>query len=393
MATHRLGKEDQMPIVAHVMRAYLAGTETFIHNQISSLQRHHAIVLCHHLRPNSDYSYEEGATASDVLPKTVARFDRLAYRATRTTLPPASAALASYASARNAQLVHYHFVTDARFFLGIKTKAGLPALVSAYGYDVSSFPAAWLGVGRRYLNAVFNRVECILAMSDDMKSDLVSLGCSEDRIRVHYHGIDAQRFRCPERKYFKEGPLTILSCGRFVPKKGHLVLLRALREVDPTGRRFRVILVGDGPLRSEIENSIAAYGLERVVTLVGEIPHRSAELLAHYRRADIFTLASMTVDGEKEGIPGTVVEAMAAGLPVVSTRHAGIPSVIESDHHGLLVPEGDVDALAQALDRLLGNATLRERLGRAAAERASRELDLRTRTNVLELIYDDLITR
>jgi colanic acid/amylovoran biosynthesis glycosyltransferase len=121
------------------------------------------------------------------------------------------------------------------------------------------------------------------------------------------------------------------------------------------------------------------------------VPYTSDALVEHFRQADVFAHPSITVNGLKEGIPGTIVEAMACGLPVVATDHAGIPAVIESGRHGVLVPERDVEALASALDAVMGDVALRERLGRAAAERAARDLDLVTRTLELEAIYDRFV--
>jgi colanic acid/amylovoran biosynthesis glycosyltransferase len=125
-----------------------------------------------------------------------------------------------------------------------------------------------------------------------------------------------------------------------------------------------------------------------VVTFTGHVSHLSDAFVDHYRDADIFIHPSMTRRGRKEGIPGTVVEAMAAGLPVVSTFHAGIPSVIESGRNGLLVREGDVDGLVSALRTLIDDSALRARLGRAAADDARRVLDLDVCTARLERIYD-----
>jgi len=371
------------------MRAYLARSETFVHNQLSTLRRYRPLVLCHHLRPQNEFSYQSGVSARDVLPRSLAFVDGLAYRVGRVTLPATSAALAEYTRSEEARLLHYHFLTDARFFLGIQRKTALPAIVSAYGYDVSSFPRAWKGMGLRYIRPVFDRADCILAMTEDMRDDLIALGCPSERVRVHYHGINTLRFRYPERDYCAAGVTTILSCGRFVPKKGHALLLHALRLIDRRGMRFKLVLVGDGPLRGDLERTVKSYDWAHCVTFSGQLPHMGSELVSHYHAADIFALPSQTAHGEKEGIPGTLVEAMASGLPVVSTQHAGIPAVIQPDVDGLLVPERDVRALADALDQLLTHTDLRAQLGRAAAARAADELDVKSRTAALEVIYDE----
>jgi colanic acid/amylovoran biosynthesis glycosyltransferase len=380
------------PTVGHVMRAYLAGTETFVHNQVIALRRFRPVVVAHHRRPGTHFPLGEGAIAQERLPQPLARLDALAYRAARISLPPATATLARYLREQDARLLHYHFLTDARFLVGLKRRTGLPAIVSGYGYDLSSFPQRWHGLGRRYLRPIFERLDGFLAMSEDMRTDLLALGCPEHKITVHYHGSDTRRFRYAERTYEHDGPLTLLCVGRLHEGKGQHLVLEALRRLGRDD--VRVVIVGEGPMRGDLERQTAAYGWRDRVMFTGHVAHTSDELVEHFRTADVFAHPSLTrPDGGKEGIPGTIVEAMASGLPVVSTYHAGIPSVIDSGRHGLLVPERDIDALADALDAVLSDAALRASLGRAAAERAVRELDLAARTVELERIYDRVLQR
>ena len=155
--------------------------------------------------------------------------------------------------------------------------------------------------------------------------------------------------------------------GRLDVQKGQDLVLRALRLLERRGREFSVVLVGEGPLRPRLEQIVADFGWQDRVTFAGHVRHDSDAFLDHLRRADLFAHPSVTVDGLKEGIPGAIVEAMASGLPVVATWHAGIPAVIDHERHGLLVPERDIEALAAALEALLEDAVLRARLGAAAA--------------------------
>jgi colanic acid/amylovoran biosynthesis glycosyltransferase len=276
--------------------------------------------------------------------------------------------------------------------LGVQRRTGLPAIVSAYGYDVSEFPRVAAGLGGRYLRRVFAHVDLVLAMSEDMRADLLALRCPDDKVGIHYYGSDTARFRHPGRVYDGAGPLNVLCCARLAKAKGQHLVLAALRRLERPGRRdFRVTLVGDGPARRDLERMAADHGWGDVVTFTGHIPYGDPALVEHFRRADVFAHPSITVRGLKEGIPGTIVEAMASGLPVVATRHAGIPAVVEDGRDGLLVAEGDVEGLAAALEACLRDARLRQRLGRSAAARAARELDLHVRTRALERIYDELI--
>ena len=170
-------------------------------------------------------------------------------------------------------------------------------------------------------------------------------------------------------------PPLILSVGRLVEKKGFPDLLRACEQLKQTGHRFRCVIYGDGPLRAELEALIERLDLAGDVTLAGACSQQ--ELLPALRRAAIFALAPFVADdGDRDGIPNVLVEAMACGLPVVTTAAAGIPELVRHDHNGLLSAPRDVDGLAAALAAVLDDPARRERLGTAARRTAVEHFDL-----------------
>ena len=131
------------------------------------------------------------------------------------------------------------------------------------------------------------------------------------------------------------------------------------------GIKFRCAIVGEGPLRKDLESQISDLGLQGVVTMMGAMPH--TRLVALYREASVFALApQVTADGDRDGIPNVLVEAMAAGVPVVSADMSGIPELIEDGRTGLLVEPEDPSALADAVERLLRDPLLRRTLAAAA---------------------------
>jgi colanic acid/amylovoran biosynthesis glycosyltransferase len=155
---------------------------------------------------------------------------------------------------------------------------------------------------------------------------------------------------------------------------------------------FEYHLVGAGAYESIVRKEVQQTGLMNRVFFHGYIPHYDNRLQEFYRNADIFILPSMTLnDYDKEGIPGTIVEAMANGLPVISTYHAGIPSIIRHSEEGLLIRERDVEAMAEAIFQLATHPELRERLGKKGQEKAKNDLDLRVGTGRLEMIYDETL--
>jgi colanic acid/amylovoran biosynthesis glycosyltransferase len=381
--------------VAHFVRGFLRPTETFIGNQIATLQRYEPVVFCHHQIHGHSFPSINVTALTEMLSPVQQTLQKSLYKLSRGITPFAAAQLADAVKHSDAKILHFHYLVEARFFLPVCRRLKLPSVVSGYGWDVSLFPRTKLGYGYYYIQPIFREMNLFLAMSDDMKKDIVKLGCPDEKVLVHYHGIDVGRFAYPTRTYEQKSPLTILFCGRLAHKKAPQMLLLALRHLQQDGRNtpeWRVTFVGDGPLRPELEQMVEHYGWKTKVEFKGHIAYHSEELLKEYRNADIYALPSITVSGEKEGIPGTLVEAMASGLPCVSTYHAGIPYVIDDHRDGMLAREGDIASLAEALHGLLRDRSLRESIGRSASHRALTTLDLHQKTMELEKIYDTLLS-
>jgi glycosyltransferase involved in cell wall biosynthesis len=184
------------------------------------------------------------------------------------------------------------------------------------------------------------------------------LGPDAPKVAVCPHGIDLERFGTLRRTPI---PGRILSVGRLVPKKGFEFLLRALALVDQQGIDFHCRIFGGGPLRGELRTLAQSLGVAGKVEVKGA--RRQVDLLNEFSRAETFALSPIvTSDGDRDGVPNVLAEAMGAGLPVVSTSISGIPELIDDENSGLLVPERDPQALAEALTRLLTDETLRKRL-------------------------------
>ncbi|NTW32848.1 MAG: colanic acid biosynthesis glycosyltransferase WcaL [Bacteroidetes bacterium] len=292
------------------------------------------------------------------------------------------------------QIAHFHYGTDCGVFFPFTKRINIPSVVSFYGYDCSSFPKFMMGNGKKYLsNRVFKRVTKVIAMSPDMKKDLLELGCPEEKIIVHYFGSDCKKFYLPQKQFDNKEIVTILNLGSLVPKKGQLFLLKSIAEIAKKGiTNFRLRIIGTGILEKELKAYIHHHNLSRFVEFVGAIPYGNNELLREYHNADIFVHPSVIdSNGEKEGIPGTIVEAMSAALPVISTYHAGIPYIITNKVTGILVNEHDVEALTNALIELINNSELRKLIGLAGQRYAIENLDLIKKEIELEQIYQQII--
>lgn len=209
---------------------------------------------------------------------------------------------------------------------------------------------------------------CSHSAADELRRIAMAHGGSGAEVVYAPHGVDVDRFRPGPDASGPTGPdepVRLLAVGRLVPKKGYTTLIAALAKLADRGVPFTCRIIGGGDLRESLAARLASAGLADRVELCGT--RTQIEILEEYRQADIFVQASVvTADGDRDGIPNSVLEAMSCGLTVVATDVAGIPEVITDHGTGLLARQADPTALAGAIGEAADDHLLRSRLGQAA---------------------------
>lgn len=252
-------------------------------------------------------------------------------------------------------IVHCHFGPQGLAAARLKGWGliSAPLITTFHGTDLSQHLQKR---GPRTYSILFAHGDLFLAVNQEWVTLLEELGCPRDRIVKHWLGVDCKNLQYRERQTLEGRPPRLVSVGRLVEKKGHHLTIEALGALVARRRNlaFKLDIIGDGPNRKHLAQLIDKYGLGEVVQLHGAMPHE--EVCNFLEEADIFVLPSQTAsDGGKEGIPISIMEAMAMGLPVVSSRHSGIPELVEDGVSGLLVEEGDVAALETRLEMMISN--------------------------------------
>lgn len=208
----------------------------------------------------------------------------------------------------------------------------------------------------------------------------------EEHVHCVYHGIDLSLFAPGEPNTAPKPPYHILSVARLVEKKGLPTVFAALKLLRERGIDFQYTLVGEGDDREKLTSMLDDMGLSDCTTLTGTMPHE--EVLTHYRRADVFTLGCRRAkNGDRDGIPNVVAEALAMGVPVAATDFSGIPELVDHEETGLLCPSEDPEALADIIQRALTDRELRERIIPAGRRRVEELFDNVSQTKRLGDIF------
>jgi glycosyltransferase involved in cell wall biosynthesis len=278
--------------------------------------------------------------------------------------------------------LHAHFAHDpALVALLTQRMAGIPFSFTAHARDLYQVPPASLARRVEEATAV---VACCATNADYLSRTLSPH--QHRKIRLIHHGVDTNRFRPAATPSLNTAPPLILSVGRLVEKKGFDDLIMACRELERKHIAFRCEVYGDGPERERLQELIDSWALADRVVLFGARPVR--KIIPAYQDADVFALTPfVTEDGDRDGIPNVLLEAMASGLPVVTTGAGGISELVQDGVNGLLSEPRDVKGIAANLRRLLSDPSLRSRLGVLARRTVTHDFDSRASTRQLMSVF------
>jgi colanic acid/amylovoran biosynthesis glycosyltransferase len=286
-------------------------------------------------------------------------------------------------------VVHCHFGNVGLAYRFVTECWDAPLLVTFHGFDFSRDPRVF---GPRLYEPLFAMVDGVTVNSAYARDRLGELGCARDALRILHIGVDPRDYAFRDRRLApSHGGVRVLTVARLVEKKGVEYALRAVAQVAPTVPGLRYDIIGDGPLRAELEALARSLGVADRVTFHGA--QEQDRVRSAMADADLFLLPSVTAaSGDQEGTPTVLVEASSCGLPVVSSWHSGIPEVVLDGRTGCLVPERDVPALARQLCFLIAHPEVRARMGRLGRQHIEEHFDIRQLNRDLEALYRELIT-
>ncbi|MCI3927149.1 glycosyltransferase [Paenibacillus sp. TRM 82003] len=256
-------------------------------------------------------------------------------------------------------------------------------ITTFHGNDISAFLKKR---GERAYEFLFENGDLFLPISENWRKRLVSLGCDKKKITVHRMGIETEKFAFRIREPEMDGIVKLTTIARLVEKKGVEYGIRAVARALKTNPNIEYQIVGDGPLRKSLEVLIEELGVGEQVTLLGWLDQ--AEVVRILEDTHLFLAPSVTAsDGDQEGIPVVLMEALSMGIPVISTEHSGIPELVEDGTSGHLVRERDVDALTDKITLLARNTKDWERLGRNGRRHVEEHYDVARLNERLESIF------
>jgi colanic acid/amylovoran biosynthesis glycosyltransferase len=284
-------------------------------------------------------------------------------------------------------VIHCHFGIVGRTAAHLREIGALRGklVTTFHGVDMS----ACLDRDPDLYQRLFKQGDLFLPISTHWREKLIAHGCDPARIEIHRMGIDPSRFPLTKRTEKPDG-VRILTIGRLVEKKGIEYGLRAVALLAQRGVALRYDIVGDGPLRQPLEALAVELGIAEQVTFRGSMVQK--DVIRIMQENDVLLAPSVTdATGDQEGIPVTIMEAMATGMPVISSWHSGIPELVEDASSGLLVKERDVEGLAAALETLIVAPARRVLMGIAARAKIVADYDIEKLNRALETRYRSVI--
>ncbi len=377
-----------MPVVASYCTTFLKPEMLHIYRQVTGLSAWQTFVMTKERLHADRFRFD----AVEVLPrpridflsrfhkKYLRRMEAVFYRGEYDQL---SGVLAR----RHADLLHVYFGHTGVHLLPFIRNWDRPSLVSFHGMDIMPRPNE-PGYDTR-LRELLQTLPMVLARSESLAARLVDLGCAPAKIRINRTGIPLDAFPFHERRPPANQAWKLVQASRLIEKKGLDETLRAFAAFRAKFPAATLTIAGDGPLRARLESLAQELQIATAVDFPGF--QSQEQLRALYEAAHIFLHPSRTTSGlDQEGVPNSMLEAMASGLPVVATQHGGIPEAVENGVAGLLTPERDALALCDSMLRLAADPGRYVAMGATASRSVRHKFEHGAAISALEGFYSEL---
>jgi len=387
--------------VAFALGSYMPRTYTWVYNQLRFFKNTDVLILANMLHPDRIHfplkHHELFSFPGLEVLKNPSIPRRIIRRLLRLLLIDSRLDLLIFAwkaKKRGCSLIHAHFANTGCKFIPVARLLGIPLVVAFYGYDYDLLPNTQPVWKKRY-RQLFKHGTLFLTEGEFGRTKLIEKGLSPDKVKVHHLGIDVDGIPFKVRTLKSGGILRLVQVANLVEKKGHRILIEAMRILKERGTIENVSLkiIGDGSLKKDMVALTQQYQLENNITFVDHLPYENLhqELLKHH----VFVHPSVTTpDGDCEGgAPVVLLDAQATGMPVISTFHCDIPEEVKDGKTGLLIPENDYNALADAIERFLNDLDLLEQYGTAGQQHVEKNYSASKQAGFLEVIYSDLIAK
>jgi glycosyltransferase involved in cell wall biosynthesis len=294
--------------------------------------------------------------------------------------------IANTAKRYGVQHFHAHFATrptTVAFFSSMIT--GHPFSFTAHAMDLYKNH-----LSKKSLSKKIKKARFVITVSDYNKKHLSQIASNNNgKIVKIYNGINLTQFR--PNGVRKRSIFTFVCVARFVEKKGHRVLIEACEILHERGLDFRCWLVGKGKLRSQINSDIKKKNLKRCVKLLG--PLSQTEVVECYGKVHALVLPCIVgSDGNRDGLPVSIVEALASGLPVITTPMTGNPEVVKTNHNGILIPFDNSNALADAMEKLIQDSDFYQQLKTNARTSVESRFDIHQTTRILHNLFAETLS-
>lgn len=382
--------------VGHSVNRYLPVTENWIYKQLINLKKCRPIVIARKRFNNEMFPLNSVYCLNDLT-----KIENYTWRALRRFTHSNIDYYLYVLKKMNVSLLHSHFGDRGFFDIEMTRKLKIPHITTFYGYDVNMLPCQDSIWKERYAQ-LFDECDLFLTEGNYMKQYLTTLGCPESKIIVHHIGVDLNKIPFKPRTIGSDGKINVLAAGTFTEKKGLPYAIEAFAMVKRRhpDLNLRFTLIGNVPnlsnprfskVKDAIFKVIEKYRIRNSVQLLGYVSYQ--RFLLEAEKANIFISPSIVApDGDTEGgAPVSIIEMSASGLPILSTFHCDIPEVVINGETGFLVPERNVEVLADRLEYLVSHPEIWPRMGERARKYIEQEYHLIKQVRKLELIYQSLI--